>query len=175
MRSLRHHGFSGATMADIISESGLSAGAIYGNFENKAELVRYVASQVIEGRTESVEQLVATSDPYPSPGQIIEFVLTELVRQDAPFDVIVQFWGEAAVDPEMGVTVRSLMADLETMFAGAVEPWLTERLPGDQTARAADLARVMLTACQGFIVYTSVTGDLEPASYVAGLRTLLPD
>ena len=32
LRAFRRKGFQGASMADIIAESGLSAGAIYGHF-----------------------------------------------------------------------------------------------------------------------------------------------
>jgi len=174
MRSMRRLGFSGSTMADIIAESGLSSGAIYANFANKAELVRFVASHVIAGRMNGVEQLVATSEAPPTPAQVIELVLSQLVTEEAPFDLIIQFWGEAASDPDMRETVLSAMDDLERMFVGAVTPWLAARDPGaDTSAHASRLASVMLAMCQGFMARKALRDDLEPATYVAGLRTIL--
>ena len=43
-------GLSEMSMADIISESGMSAGAIYGYFDNKEALVGQVAERVMAGR-----------------------------------------------------------------------------------------------------------------------------
>ncbi|MCW2830403.1 MAG: hypothetical protein JWP31_1095 [Aeromicrobium sp.] len=176
VRCMRRHGFSGTTMADIIAESGLSAGAIYANFENKAALVRHVASHVITGRAASVERLMAASDSPPSPGQVITHVLIELVRDDTPFELIVQFWGESAVDPEMKTMVRSVMTDLERVFADAITPWLADHVPAqDLSTRTRALTPVMLAVCQGFMVRASLSGDLEPAAYVAAVQALVAE
>ena len=59
LRAFRRKGFQGASMADIIAESGLSAGAIYGHFASKGDIILDVATRVVGARVDDVQQLMA--------------------------------------------------------------------------------------------------------------------
>jgi len=55
LRVLQRNGVAETSIAQIVEESGLSAGAIYVNFDNKAELARYIASRLLSWRIETIE------------------------------------------------------------------------------------------------------------------------
>jgi len=69
------NGYFGTSMSDITEATGLTKGAIYGNFKNKEDLayysfyfnVSYVLTKlgaIIETHTNSIDQLLAISDFY---------------------------------------------------------------------------------------------------------------
>ncbi|WP_456846025.1 TetR/AcrR family transcriptional regulator, partial [Cellulomonas sp. P5_C6] len=55
LRAFRRKGFQATSMAEIIAESGLSAGAIYGHYPSKSAIVVDVASRVIGVRVRDIE------------------------------------------------------------------------------------------------------------------------
>ena len=50
LRCFAAKGFHRTSMADIIAESGLSAGAIYGHYESKEALLSTVAGRILSAR-----------------------------------------------------------------------------------------------------------------------------
>ena len=59
LRAISRRGLRALTMADIIKESGLSAGSVYSHFTTKDEIIELVAARVIGERA---DQLSAGSD-----------------------------------------------------------------------------------------------------------------
>ena len=57
LRAFRRKGFQATSMAEIIAESGLSAGAIYGHYASKDAIIVDVASRVVGNRILDVERL----------------------------------------------------------------------------------------------------------------------
>ena len=55
LRCFAAKGYQRTSMADVIEESGLSAGAIYGYFAGKQELFAAVAGRVLEARQGELE------------------------------------------------------------------------------------------------------------------------
>lgn len=164
LRVLRRRGLHDLTMADIIEESGLSAGSVYSHFARKDELVELVATRVIGSR---VDLLNAPDEPTRSPDEVVRWWLSGLEDDAAPFATIVQIWGEASSDPAMREIVRRRMGDIERAFAAAAERWLVAQGRDPRAAPAAALA--MLTFCQGYIVRSAVLG---PQDLVASLAAV---
>ncbi|MBN9180063.1 MAG: TetR family transcriptional regulator, partial [Microbacterium sp.] len=50
LRCLERNGVRDTSIADIVAESGLSTGAIYSHFRNKAELARYIVGRFLSVR-----------------------------------------------------------------------------------------------------------------------------
>src|SRR6188472_2847933 len=100
LRCFAERGVQRTSMADIIAESGLSAGAIYGHFESKQQLIVEVARRVLGNR---VDELGAMShaDEMPSPGQAVGFLVKSVADEFIDAKLIVQFWGEAVTDDEI--------------------------------------------------------------------------
>jgi len=57
VRCFSRSGYHRTSMTDIIKESGLSAGAIYGYFSGKQDLIHAVARSVMEGRFSELSAL----------------------------------------------------------------------------------------------------------------------
>ena len=64
LRAFRRKGFQATSMAEIITESGLSAGAIYGHFPSKSAIAVHVATRIIDARVLDIERLAELS-PCP--------------------------------------------------------------------------------------------------------------
>ena len=69
-------GLPGTSMAQVIEESGLSAGAIYGYFASKDELVLGVALDVISTRLSGMDELAARR-PVPPPAKLLADLLKD--------------------------------------------------------------------------------------------------
>src|SRR5438874_13243910 len=90
-RCLKRNGVSGTSIADVVAESGLSAGAIYSHFRNKAELAAYIAGSMMTWRIEEFEE---SSDPsLATPAGGMRYLLGVFDQPDVAPEVVLQFWG----------------------------------------------------------------------------------
>lgn len=167
LRVLRRRALNDVTMADIIGESGLSAGSVYSHFTRKDELLELVAVRVIGER---LDVLHAPDVPARSPLEVVRWWLAGLEDNDVPLATVVQIWGEAAADGPMRDVVQRRMGDIESAFAAAAGRWLVES--GGDVARAGDVGRTMLTLCQGYIVRSAVSGPQGIQESIAALDVL---
>ena len=101
LRAFRRKGFQATSMAEIIAESGLSAGAIYGHYASKDAIIVDVASRVVGNRIHDVEHLARTEPlaaaAHPPPRADRAACST---RSAAPA-IMLQLWGEGVTDPEV--------------------------------------------------------------------------
>src|SRR5690242_18559394 len=71
-------GFHKTTMADVIAASGLSAGAVYGYFKSKEEIVAAIAEEALSSVDELFEDVLISDEPL-SPALVLERVLKHIV------------------------------------------------------------------------------------------------
>jgi AcrR family transcriptional regulator len=179
-RAFARSGFHRATMQDVVRESGLSAGAVYSYFRSKEDIVA-VAGELL--RTELVgalEQVLADPDAAPDPAEVVEFLLGQAASFGTRPDgtdltrIAVFVWAEALRDDDL----RQVVGDLY----GRIRDLLTELarrrraaglLPAD--ADPAAVGAALFALFPGYLMQRHVLGDLEPASYVAGIRALTGD
>src|SRR6476620_12318205 len=69
-------GFHATSMADVIGEAGLSAGAVYLYFRSKDDIIVAVARQVFAGIEGRLLQF-ADHRPPPSPAEIAAFLIRQ--------------------------------------------------------------------------------------------------
>jgi AcrR family transcriptional regulator len=82
------NGFHATTMADVIAESGLSAGAVYRYFPGKADLVRATADRAlgqVGGRLTEILESGEVVDPVDALGLLLEVV--ERIATSEPTDI----------------------------------------------------------------------------------------
>jgi len=172
--AVREKGLQGASMADIIAESGLSAGAIYSYYRSKDELVMAVARSVVGGRFEVLAAL-SQEDPVPSPAAALRRLLGGLNAAGVDVAIAVQIWAAAATDPAMGELSTEVLNRMRMGVEGYLTRWFIGggRSPQDASARAAALAPAMVGLAQGYIVQEAVLPDFDPEAYLAAVDIAL--
>jgi len=176
LRVFRRKGFTATSMAEIIAESGLSAGAIYGYYDSKTAIVHDVAARVVGGRIADVER-VAERDPLPPPSELVGVLLRGAVREIGSTGILVQLWGEAVTDPRMLGFAADVLVQLRTVFAGYVARWHEQEHgldPQDAAALGAEQAPLFLAACQGFILQSALLDDFDADAYLDDVTRHLP-
>jgi AcrR family transcriptional regulator len=172
MRCFAREGFRDTTMADIIAESGLSAGSIYSHFESKADLLRMVASEVLETRVRTVIEAASAAAPDPlSPGALFEKVVTTVFAVERA-RVLLQVWGEAPNDEELAQIAHGKMHQVRRLVAESLRPWAADH-GGADDERLAAVADVFLTCVQGFAVRRTLDPAMDEASLIARLGAVL--
>ncbi|MCQ1949942.1 TetR/AcrR family transcriptional regulator [Arthrobacter sp. zg-Y859] len=163
MRCFLDNGFSETSMADIIKESGLSAGSIYSHYASKADLMRSVAAELLEERTTG---LAAAA----TPGDVVRTILAPIDRERAK--LLLQVWAEAARDPEMASMVQDQLRTLQATTEARLLNWVrTHSTPTEQDAGQATTAaaHAVLSAAQGYVVQIALDPELNPDDLIAGI------
>src|SRR6218665_62839 len=98
-------------MAEIITESGLSAGAIYGHYPSKNAIVVDVATRIIDARVSDIERL-AELTPMPAPPALPRILVGGMLAAIGNPRIMLQLWGEGMTDPEVGELATSVVQRL---------------------------------------------------------------
>lgn len=154
---------SDTSIAEIVAECGLSAGAIYGNFENKADLARYIADQLLHRRIGGLDNAVADG-AVRTPVEVLRLFMS-LRRAPKDLSVLLQFWGEATVDPYLHDVFRQKADKLRDAFGRALEPWAAAQPDADPDlgTRTAQLCVIM---CQGYLLNSALFGWMSGEEYL---------
>lgn len=177
LRCLERKGVHDTSIADIVEESGLSTGAIYSHFSNKAELARYIVGRFLFVRIDALEAAGREGVVSP-PRSVLASMLGILTEDGLPAPVIVQFWGEAMRDPELHSEMTRTAGRLGSSLATAVTPWVREQLgpaasPSAVAERAAQTARTLAALGQGYIAHTAVFGPRDVDDFVESAVAVL--
>jgi AcrR family transcriptional regulator len=182
LRCLERKGVRDTSIADIVEESGLSTGAIYSHFSNKAELARYVVGRFLYPRIDALEAAGSRGDVVP-PREVLRRMLSVFTEKGLSTSLVVQFWGEAMVDPDLHAEMLRTAGHLLSSLTAAVTPWARKR---DQTgtpnasdaevsALAAGTARTIATLAQGYVANTAVFGPRDVGAYIDSATALLAE
>src|SRR5512143_3703890 len=102
-RCFARKGFHQATMRDIYTEAGLSAGAVYHYFKSKEDIIQ--ASFVFDYQRSLpvFEQAANDPDPLVAIDQLIDFFYAGLqsAAELGADRVNIQGWGEALINPPL--------------------------------------------------------------------------
>jgi AcrR family transcriptional regulator len=154
---------SEASISQIVAECGLSAGAIYGNFENKADLARYIAGQLLHRRIGGLDDAVSDGQ-VRTPVEVLRLFMS-LQRAPKDLSVLLQFWGEATVDPDLHAVFRLRAEELRDAFGRALEPWVAAQPDGGEEL-AAQTAQLCVVMCQGYLANSALFGWLTGEQYL---------
>ncbi|MPZ60248.1 MAG: TetR family transcriptional regulator [Propionibacteriales bacterium] len=169
-------GFHQASMADVIAESGLSAGAVYRYFKGKEQILESIADQSI-GRVEDMLLELLADGAAPHPADVIETMLEWIVEhaddEEGDFTVIaVQAWGEAVRGGKVLDIVMPKIRQIRELWIEIARRWQAAgHLPAD--ADPQHVGQALMGLFPGFIVQRLLVGDVTPRSYANGLRALL--
>jgi AcrR family transcriptional regulator len=174
-RCMAEQGFHRTSMAAIIAESGLSAGAIYGYFKSKNAIIAAIAERAVGHVRATFVPYLEAPDPVPL-ATVAEGVLAQLtqLRQADGIDLTrlaLQVWSEAVRDD----TVRGIVGDRYQEIRGDLAKIAVRAQSAgyvDPDADPALIAQVMYALLPGFIVQRLVLGDVDPTAWGDALRAL---
>ncbi len=170
----RRRGFTGTSMAEIIRESGLSAGSIYSHFSSKDEILQATAERTLQ-RAERILAEAASAEQAVTPRGIARTVPRDVVDRDL-MRMFLQLWSEAVLDPRIAQLARGNLRRVRDLMAGALLPWA--RRQGD-AGPAEELARRradgLLALMHGYFVRISVDPGLDTPEFLEGIVELLPE
>lgn len=176
LRAFRRRGFQATSIADIIAEAGLSAGAIYGHFSGKDEIVLEVATQVSTQRLLDLTEL-AEAVPMQPPSEMLKVVQRGMLRDLGDPGILVQMWGEAVTDPELRTLATGIAKRLRESYAGYISLWQQREhslSPEEADALAAEQAPLFVAASQSFILQQGLFGDPDAEGYLDVVTRHLP-
>jgi len=154
------NGFHSTSMADVIREAGLSAGAVYLYFRSKDEIIVAVGSQVFAGIQGRLAEF-AVQDPPPNPAAIAAFLVRQplLAQEQAPadlFPLLLAVWSEATRNPPLVTLAEEILGGLGELITGMLQRW--QAAGGTLTVPADQLTPLMLSLVQGFVIQQALTG-----------------
>jgi AcrR family transcriptional regulator len=176
LRAFATKGFSRASMADIIAESGLSVGAIYGHFSGKRELLAACATDVLNRRRDEIGAAIDQGQP-PTPGEAIALLVRGMVREGIDSRALVQLWAEATVDPELRGIANNALSIIREALQRALRAWFAahpEQAPQGIDEAVRSLVPVLAGLGQGYILQRTIVDDFDEEAYLASVRDLLP-
>lgn len=176
IRAFARRGFQATSMAEIIAESGLSAGAIYGHFASKTDLVLEVAQRIVGARVDDMERLRAAERLEP-PSALLRVLLSSIIRDIGGTTMIVQLWGEAVSIPGIRDLTTDVFARLADGFRAYISAWHQQEhgLSADEAQQlAAEQAPLFLSAAQGYVVQSALLADFDSEAYLAATDRYLP-
>jgi AcrR family transcriptional regulator len=178
-RLFADNGFHATSMAGIIAESGLSAGAVYSYFRSKEELIGAVAELALSTADEVFAGLLA-GEAVPSPADVTTAMVeavTERFIHDSVVGVdmtrlAVQVWAEALRNPDVLARVAYVVVRLRGHCAEVARRWQAAgNLPADTAPDQVGAA--MLGLVQGYVLQRLLLPGTDAPYYVAGVQALL--
>ncbi|MGH3914331.1 MAG: TetR/AcrR family transcriptional regulator [Pseudonocardiaceae bacterium] len=173
-RCFARAGFHGTSMQDLFEESGLSAGAVYGHFAGKDDLVSAIIEEVLSEVAAALDILTDT-EPFPPPHQVIGQVLEVLDRPSHSGELArlaVQVWAEAGRDPELGARLSRYYRQMGDRFTALVQRYQRDGALTREVS-AQHIAQVLTALGPAFLSQRALLDDVSADTFAHGLRGLL--
>lgn len=152
-------GYHGATLEQVAAEAGYTKGAVYSQFEHKADLFLTLLGRRLD---ESIPELYAVAAAAESPQEAVRALTRlRLSRSRADLDwtlVVLEFRVHAAHDPALNARYAGVNARLRQAMADLITG-LLRRLGLKQPMPDGDLARIVLALANGAHLERLVDGD----------------
>ena len=171
MTCFTRQGFAATSMADIIEESGLSAGSIYSHFSGKADLMRFASSVKLQSTFGVLLGDFGTSAAVVPPRVLLRRLLTGAAEQVAQRGLLAQIWIESARDEELSVIVLDNMAQIHDRLQAVLLPWAETQDAEPAVEHAGGMADAVMAVMQGFMVRLTVDPSLDAGTLASRLCT----
>lgn len=172
LATVTEKGVADTSMADVIERSGLSAGAIYGYFASKDEILIAAARVVVQDRAANFAEL-AERDPVPPPSRAVSEVAGSLPDVTRNARAMMQIWGQAMTHDVLSTWTGQIVDNLLEAIQVYLRAWFAQagRVDPDDASRRS--APAFLAFVQGYIVQTALRGEVDMEAYVEGIDTLV--
>lgn len=172
LRCLERSGVHETSIADIVVESGLSTGAIYSHFSSKAELARYIVGRFLVPQIDALES-GATRGMVQTPREILTALIRTFAEKGLPPAVVLQFWAEAMVDPDLRAEMGRTASRLRDSLTAAVRPWAEQTGSAEPDALADETTRSIISLAQGWIAHAAVFEPRDISTYLETATAVL--
>lgn len=176
LRCFAAKGYRGTSMADIIAESGLSAGAIYGHYASKEELFFAAAQLIMSARSGELRDLRADHGPL-APGEVMATLLDGMRHDAITPGLFLQVWAEAGIDPSLREMVQGFLRPVRELLLTLVSEWAAANpatAGPDPDAYAQRTVPVLMGLAPGFMVLRTIVSDFDEEAYLETVRRLIP-
>jgi AcrR family transcriptional regulator len=178
-RCFARDGFHATSMAEVIEESGLSAGAVYSYFPGKSDIIAAVVEMTLSTADELFAELLA-ADATPTPEQTVTFMVDAVLERAVDHPVIgvdmsriaLQAWAEALRDPEIAERIEHTLGRLRDHYAQVAARWQAAGQL-DPAVDPTDVGAVLLGIVHAFALQRLLIPGTDPIHYLAGVRALL--
>jgi AcrR family transcriptional regulator len=167
-------GFHQTSMVDIFAEADLSAGAVYGYFKGKNEIIIAIAEDVI-GRLSSMIRPIIESDPPPTVDKVLHVGLSEVESwafgEDGFGQLAPQVWAESLRNPDLGEVIRTRYTDITESLTELI---IKQQKLGwvDPTADPREIVTVVFGSIFGYVLQRVIYGSVTPEGYARGMAAL---
>ncbi|KUF17927.1 TetR/AcrR family transcriptional regulator [Streptomyces silvensis] len=182
-RSFTRNGFHATSMQDVLTETGLSAGAVYRYFRGKDELIEAVASEAFADVSAAFETAAHGAPLRPLRPlhevltEVLDAVLRKLAEKAGATDpqafprLVIQVWGEAARNEPLRRTLNDGYSRMRGIWGKLIEDYqkagqLRADVPPDR------IVRTLLAVIQGFIIQRALFDEGAGEAISDGLRAL---
>ena len=167
------NGFHATSMQQVISEAGLSVGAVYRYFPSKSDLIAGIAEQLaadIMGQLRSIADAPERSLVDVMDGAV--GIVDANAGPEGALPIAVQVWAEAQRDPTLQALVRRVYSQIVEVWMRIAERAIARgELPTGADPGAVGPALAALVTGYGLLKLLTGTVDLD--RYRAGVRTIL--
>jgi TetR/AcrR family transcriptional regulator, transcriptional repressor of aconitase len=167
-------GFHAATMQDIVTESGLSPGAIYGYFKGKTDVVTAIASERHAMERRRMEHALAAGDIETSLVRLVEgFVLGLRDLQERKWRrLAVQLWAESLSNVRLKREALGGVTQAIELLSPMIGKAQREgRWPAHLDPVSA--ARVLIAILQGISLQLAWDDTIDIARFAYALRIMI--
>jgi AcrR family transcriptional regulator len=166
-------GFQAASLREIAGEAGMTTGAIYSNFDGKADLFLAVLEEKLDPRLATMYEAARTAPLHGVGAQVGEEFAVYLKRRRRWLILLIEFWAQAARDPKL----RPKFAQRHGRLRAAVGEVVAERaarLGYALPLPAGDLATLLIALTNGMAVERLADPAVPEDLYARALDILLP-
>ena len=178
-RCFARDGFHATSIADIISESGLSAGSVYLYFKSKDEIISAVVDMTLSTADELFDRLLADG-ATPSPEETVEFMVTAVMERAVEHPILrvdmsrvaLHAWAEALRDPQVARRIEQALVGLREHYAEVVRRWQAAGYVEADTD-PEHVGAVLLGIVHAFALQRLLIPGTNSSEYLSGVRGLL--
>lgn len=181
LRCFARKGFHETSMSDIIVESGLSAGTIYGHFTGKSDLVAGAAGEVFSKTAASLARTRESGGEAVHPLHFAGGISASMIDTVGGSVLPLQVWGEAVLDDDVRHVFDTVYDRLRTGVRSQIMLWLIEikhLSTHEADSRADTLTNVTLGLLQGAVVQAGLVPGFDRGAYLRAAHPIfdtIPD
>ena len=169
-RRFASEGFHATSMQDILTESGMSAGAVYRYFNSKSDIVSAIACENMSELLASLESYADAAADVPVADVVVAVLqrIRDKHESDRLARLALQVWAESARDPEL----RTQFCSTHHRFRAIVRNLVLRRHP-DLEDDADAIAGAITALVPGFLHQLALLDPEATAGFEIGVRRML--